>query len=638
MAYASGVHRMRTPLLPSWLLLLLLAQACTSERVEPQTVAEPVSRDAQVHPKLKDHTRLTEKKVYHPAPNVHVAVGFGLANSIMVEGADGIIIIDTMESRSEAEAVLAEFRKITDKPVKAIIYTHNHADHVFGGRVFDESGDVPVYAHRTTSMYIDRIVNVLKDTIYTRSMRMFGAFLSDAEFENNGIGPRLTFKTEQMALKRPTHVFDDQLDLTVAGVKLQLFHAPGETDDQLFVWLPELKVLMPGDNVYQAFPNLYTIRGTKYRDVRQWVDSIDRMRDLKPEILVPSHLVPVTGAQEIDNILTAYRDAIQFVHDQTIRGINRGYAPDELVQRVKLPSQLRNHPWLLEHYGAVSWSVRSIFTGYLGWFDGRAASLEPLSAAERGERLLKAFTLGQPLPEQARQAFTNGDLQWAAELAEAWRAAEPNNAEPRLLLADVLAQKARAHINPNARHYYYTQAQELRAKLKITPSNPSATPNEFLNELPIDVFMKAMSVRAAGGRRARQEYRRPLHLHRRRSNVRGSHPKRYRRSARAFGRRGHVGDRDDRTHLATDRHQEAQPRNGVRRRRPQGRRRHHLGRPVFGLIRRRLWRAQVHRIRAPFHRNREHEASALPRHRIDFNRAAHRLARVTDRRHTHAPT
>ena len=101
------------------------------------------------------------------------------------------------------------------------------------------------------------------------------------------------------------------------------------------------------------------------------------MRALLPEHLVPSHTRAISGQDEIYETLTAYRDAIQFVHDQTVQGINRGLTPDELVEAVKLPPHLAGHPYLQEYYGKVEWSVRGIFDGYLGWFDGDAAALQP---------------------------------------------------------------------------------------------------------------------------------------------------------------------------------------------------------------------------------------------------------------------
>ena len=149
----------------------------------------------------------------------------------------------------------------------------------------------------------------------------------------------------------------------------------------------EKKLLLPGDNVYKAFPNLYTIRGTLDRDVLEWARSIDRMRALRPDHLAPSHTRPVSGAERIQGILTAYRDAIQYVHDQTIRGMNQGLTPDELVDRIELPPHLKSHPYLQEYYGTVEWSVRAVFSGYLGWFDGDTAPLSPASPHERAERM-----------------------------------------------------------------------------------------------------------------------------------------------------------------------------------------------------------------------------------------------------------
>ncbi|HJP20556.1 MAG TPA: alkyl sulfatase dimerization domain-containing protein [Alphaproteobacteria bacterium] len=444
---------------------------------------------------LEAHSLLFERQVISPARGIHVAVGYGLANSIMIEGDDGVIIVDTLESRSRARAVLAAFREITKKPVAAIILTHNHADHIYGGQVFAEGREVPVYAHRSTNAHIDRIVNVLADAIYRRGMRMFGQLLPAGGVVNAGIGPDLGFETPDMALERPNRVFDDELEVEVAGVRLKLVHAPGETDDQIFVWLPERKILLPADNIYQTFPNLYTIRGTAHRDVMQWVESLDRMRSLEPEILVPSHTRPVVGRKRVAEILTAYRDAIQFVHDQTVRGINRGLTPDEIVAAVRLPRHLAEHPWLIEHYGTVAWSVRAVYGGYLGWFGGDAVTLEPLPPVERSKRLMAAFAAGRSLPDQARAALAAGEPQWAAELARHWLRAEPEAAAASALLSQALEAKARDHINPNARHWYLTQAREVRGELEIERPDPSALPDDMLLSLPIDGFLAGMTTR-----------------------------------------------------------------------------------------------------------------------------------------------
>ncbi|MFP4004904.1 MAG: alkyl sulfatase dimerization domain-containing protein [Alphaproteobacteria bacterium] len=470
-----------------------LAAAMLAACGENGDYAEPF--EGSVNLELQAHTEEFRPEVIEVTEGVHVAVGFALANSILIEGEDGVIIVDTTESGEAAEEVLAEFRRITGKPVKAVIYTHNHADHIFGARVFT-GGDpsIPVYAHETTERHIDRFVNLLNGAISVRSARMFGTWLPPGGVENAGIGPFLRFDNANMALVRPTHTFSDRLEVEIAGVKLVLVHAPGETDDQLFVWLPEKRVLLPADNFYRAFPNLYTIRGTPYRDVREWVASLDRMRALEPEFLVPSHSRPLSGREKVTEALTHYRDAIQFVHDQTVRAMNKGMTPDEAVAFVKLPDHLANYPWLRPFYGRVAWSVRNIFNGYLGWFSGDAVDLNPLPPKERARRYARAFKAAAPLEQQARAALDDGDYQWAAELATHMTHAGDRTAGRRLK-AEAFTAMAERTVNANGRNYYLSQAGELRGDFKITQQPRAVIPDSFIDDLPVGNIMSVMPVR-----------------------------------------------------------------------------------------------------------------------------------------------
>jgi len=464
---------------------------CGAKPLPPPLPPQVAATDA-----LAAHSALFRKGVEKVADGVYAAIGYSLANVILLEGDDGVVIVDSLESRGRAEEVLASFRAITTKPVKALILTHNHADHVFGGLVFT-GGDasIPVYAHATCSEYIDRIVSVVNDATYTRSMRMFGQLLRESGAPNAGIGPGLDFHAEQMALARPTQTFEDTLDIEVAGLKIQLIHAPGETPDQICVWLPEKKVLIPADNIYQAFPNLYTIRGTTNRDVMEWVKTIDLFRALEAEYLVPCHTRPLVGRDAIAETLTAYRDAIQFVHDQTVRGMNQGKTPGELAATIRLPPHLESHPWLQPFYGTVPWSVKGIYDGYLGWFDGNAATLEPLSPAERSKHWMEAFTAGKPLPDQAKDALAKKDFAWAAELTDHWLRLEPDNAEARTTLAAAFEGLGAAHTSPNGQNYFAMQAAELRGLLTITPTDKSTLPDDFVESLPLERFMRALPVR-----------------------------------------------------------------------------------------------------------------------------------------------
>jgi alkyl sulfatase BDS1-like metallo-beta-lactamase superfamily hydrolase len=435
--------------------------------------------------------------VYEVTEGVHQAVGFGIANSILIEGDDCVFIVDVMGAMQTAAEVRAELAKITDKPIGALIYTHNHADHVMGGLAFVPDGKVDVYAHETTNDHISRFANVLRPTLRTRSARMFGSYLRrggpDA-MENVGLGPFVETLDPDMTLGliRPNKTFADELETEICGVQVRLVHAPGETDDQIFVWLPERGVLLPGDNIYKAFPNLYSIRGTAYRDVQDWVHSLDAMRALRPEHLVPSHTRAISGQDEIYATLTAYRDAIQFVHDQTVQGMNRGLTPDELVDVVKLPPHLAGHPYLQEYYGKVEWSVRGIFDGYLGWFDGDAARLEPASPDERAAGMASLAGGVEGLQRAAEQAMTEEKHAWAAELASHWIRLAPASRAAKQLKADALRALGRKQVNANARNYYLSQALELEDKIEIRDETKPENALSFVSTVPIGRFIAAM--------------------------------------------------------------------------------------------------------------------------------------------------
>jgi len=477
-------------------LLLALAGCGETERggIAPTPLADG---EPAVHPALAAQSAEFERKVYSVTEGVHVAVGFGLANSILVEGDECAFVVDTLGSVEAAQAVRAEFAAKTDKPIAALIYTHNHADHILGARGFSPEGDIDVYAHETTNYYIDRLVSVLRPIIGMRSERMFGNHLpktGDDRLVNDGIGPALeaAHGGGTPSLIRPNRTFGDRLELTLCGIEVVLVHAPGETNDQLFVWLPEKRTLLPGDNVYKAFPNLYTIRGTLYRDVLEWAHSIDAMRALRPEHLVPSHTRPVSGAAKIDEILTAYRDAIQFVHDQTVRGMNHGLTPDEIVEVVELPPHLKQHPYLQELYGTVEWSVRSVYAGYLGWFDGDTATLSPASPDERAAGMVELAGGEAALLAATRGAIETGRYEWAAELASASLRHDPDLEEAKRLKAQALRVLGHRSVSPNGRNFYLTQALELEGEVEVVVTKPTAAMLELAKAMPIENFIAAM--------------------------------------------------------------------------------------------------------------------------------------------------
>jgi linear primary-alkylsulfatase len=442
---------------------------------------------------LAEHSKIFRKSVEKVSDNLYVAIGYGISNCIMIEGQGGVIIVDTMTTMEEANEVLAEFRKITSKPVKAIVYTHSHPDHIFGAEAFAAGAKPEIYAHETTEYQVRRLFTEIGPIIGSRSQRMYGSLLPPGHVLNVGIGPFVGMKPDsKLGYIMPTKTFANTMEAEEAGIKFKLIFAPGETEDQIMVWLPEQKTLISGDDYYWAFPNLYTIRGTSFRNLKQWYQSLDKMRDLNPQYLVPCHTRPIIGAQKIQEILTNYRDAIQYVHDQSIRGMNAGLTPDELAEYIKLPPHLAEAPYLQPFYGKVSWSVRSMFAGNLGWFDGDSADLEPLTRKEQAKLMARLAGGEKELLRNARELLEEKEYQAALQLTGHLIQLNPENQEAKDVRIKALTALAEKEQNPNARSYYLTEAMEIRdGFVSRSMAKPST---ESVLRIPLQSFMERLAV------------------------------------------------------------------------------------------------------------------------------------------------
>lgn len=450
---------------------------------------------------LTEHSRKMAKRIMQPADNVYLALGYGLSNVTMIEGSDGLIIIDALDSYEAAAEVMREFRKITDKPVKALIYTHYHYDHLAGAKAFlsqddVDSGRAHVYAHDTLMNGVENFTSVVSRITNVRANYSFGSLLEQGPqgAVNAGIGPVLSGGTATFI--RPTVTFSKKHQVTVAGVRMELHHAPSESNDEIVVWFPDMKLLHTAEVIQgETFPNLHTIRGTKYRDPVNWYRAFDQLLAFNPEISVPSHGRPVAGQQAVAELYRSYRDAIQYVHDQTIRYINKGYTPDELVSVVhQLPPHLRQHPWLGEFYGTVKHSVRQIYKGYLGWFEGDPTFLDPLPRATRSRAYVKQMGGRDAIVTAAQQAFDAADYRWTAELLTHVIRVDEQDKQARRLKAKALRQLGYQTANINWRNWYLSSALELEGTLDWSRA-PKRNLKDLANALPTSNLLQSLSTR-----------------------------------------------------------------------------------------------------------------------------------------------
>ncbi|AWW33067.1 alkyl/aryl-sulfatase [Echinicola strongylocentroti] len=439
------------------------------------------AQETEATRRLLEQNKEFVPEIYRIEEKVWFAVGHDVSNVAMIEGETGIILIDAGMSPVRMEALRSRFREITKKPIKGIIITHGHGDHFGGIQAFLAEGSNPeIWGRRAalgdnTGFNIEANAGKEAGLTYTnvRGARQAGIILPDSIHINNGVAARpdkqrtMFTRAKETAAFEPTHFLtEERKQIEIDGVKFELVAATGETYDNMYVWMPEQKILFCGDSYYKSFPNLYTIRGSQYRDVQSWYQSIEKMLSEGAEYLLPGHTRPVIGKEEVQATLSNYHDAIKFVFDKTIEGINEGMTPDQLVEYVKLPEDLASLPYLTEYYGRVDWAVRSIFNGYLGWFDGNPVTLNKLSPKAEATKIATMAGGEDKLRANALEAFDSGDFQWAVQAFDYLLALNENDQEIIRLKAAALMEIAETMVNATARNYINSYAIQLKERLK----------------------------------------------------------------------------------------------------------------------------------------------------------------------------
>ncbi len=436
---------------------------------------------------------------------VYQVRGFDIANMDIIEGDSGLIIIDPLLSTETARAGLElYYQHRPRKPVVAVIYSHSHADH-FGGvkGVVDEAdvraGKVRIFA---PAGFMEEAINenvVAGNAMNRRAQFMFGTPLAVGTQGHVDAGLGKAVASGTITLIAPTDAIAKPFEAhRVDGVDIEFQLTPEtEAPAEMHVYFPQLRTLCIAENANHTQHNLLTPRGALVRDARKWAYQLDAARlryGDRTDALIAQHTWPVWGSDRIKGFLADTRDMYAYLHDQTVRLMNKGYTPTQIADEIRsLPPGLANKWYLRGYYGTISFNVRAIYQRYLGFYDGNPAHLNPLPAVESARRTIEWMGGADAVLERARAAFDQGDYRWVAQVLNELVFAQPANAAAKALQARTLEQLGYQSESAVWRNIYLLGAQELRGGIaQRTQSTSSA---DIARAMSVDMLFAYMAIR-----------------------------------------------------------------------------------------------------------------------------------------------
>ncbi|WP_197516360.1 alkyl/aryl-sulfatase [Mycobacterium sp. E2497] len=462
---------------------------------------------ASVHPSLWRQSTLAAKQgLYEVVPGIYQVRGFDISNVTFVETDTGIIVIDPLVSTEVAAAALALYRahRGGERPVVAVIYTHSHVDH-FGGvlgvttQADVDAGAVDVLAPEGFAEHAVRENVYAGPAMTRRATYMYGTLLPRGPQDQVGCGLGQATSTGEVAIIVPTiDVRETGERHTIDGVEIEFQMAPGtEAPAEMHFYFPRFRALCMAENATHNLHNLLTLRGALVRDPHAWsgylTEAIDTFAD-RADVVFASHHWPTWGRENIVEFLSLQRDLYAYLHDQTLRLLNRGYTGVEIAEMFRMPPALERAWHTHGYYGSVSHNVKAVYQRYMGWFDGNPARLWPHPPEALAPRYVEAMGGIDRVVQLARTAFDSGDFRWAATLLDHAVFADSDHADARALYADTLEQLAYGAENATWRNFFLSGATELRngnfgtaAQVASPTMLSQLTPEQIFDSLAIRV-------------------------------------------------------------------------------------------------------------------------------------------------------
>ncbi|WP_233266693.1 alkyl/aryl-sulfatase [Tomitella fengzijianii] len=463
-----------------------------------------------VHPSLWRQSRLCAMQgLYEVTDGIYQVRGLDLSNMTLVEGDAGVVVIDPLISAETAAAGLELYRRHRgERPVTGVIYTHSHIDH-FGG-VKGVTTDKDVAAGRCPILApVGFVEHAVAENVYAgtamarRAAYMYGAALPRGPVGSIGAGLGPTTSTGTPTLIPPTvHIGRTGQTETVDGVEIEFQLTPGtEAPSEMNFYFPARRALCMAENATHTLHNLLTLRGALVRDPHVWskylTESINAFAG-RSDVVFASHHWPTWGTERLTEFLSLQRDLYGYLHDQTLRALNKGATGMEIAEELVLPPAIEQAWHTHGYYGSVSHNVKAIYQRYMGWFDGNPSSLWQHPPVESAKRHVEFMGGTDAVIAKARESFEAGDFRWVAQVLNYVVFADPGNAEAKALQADTLEQLGFGSENGTWRNFFLMGAYELRNGPVGTPTQ-TASP-DIAGALSVEQVFDAAALRIDGPR------------------------------------------------------------------------------------------------------------------------------------------
>jgi len=437
-----------------------------------------------INPSLERQARLNMSYgLYQVTDRIYQVRGYDLANISFIKGDTGWIVFDPLLTPATARAAFALVTQELGKfPIKAVVYSHAHADH-FGGvtgivsQAQVDSGEVQIIAPRD---FMEHAIkeNVLAGNAMTRrATYQYGNALSKGPRGQVDAAIGKGLSTGLISLLAPTlEVQGDEETLVIDGITMVMQNTPGtEAPAEMNTYFPQFKTLWLAENVTGTLHNVYTLRGAEIRDAMGWskyINKIIHRFGRNSDIMFASHSWPRWGQEYLISVLEKQRDIYGYLHDQTLNLANKGVTINEIHNQLKVPDVLAKEWYNRGYHGSYSHNVRGIINKYLGFYDMNPANLNKLSPSESAIKYVKMMGGSDNILAKATTAYDNGEYRWVAELVNHLIFAQPDNKAARLLQANTLEQLGYQSESAGWRNNYLAAAQELRHGI---PSSAKAT-------------------------------------------------------------------------------------------------------------------------------------------------------------------